>query len=140
METITWTADMRLGLPRVDAAHESLVMELERLVHMADTGFSTAFQNLVERIERDFQEEEAMMEEMDYPGLCGHREQHARVLGALHHVAARVMDGDIAVGREALALLPQWFVMHLSTMDTALALACELCDSERSALPVPPAQ
>jgi len=36
------------------------------------------------------------------------------------------MDGDIALGREAVELLPQWFLFHLSTMDTALAFALDL--------------
>lgn len=140
MNTVSWTPDMCLGLPSVDAAHESFLQELERLAETDDDDFGAAFLRLVAHIERDFHEEEAMMEQIDYPGLCGHREQHARVLGALHHVAARVMAGDSALGREALALLPQWFAVHLSTMDTALALAWELCEAEQGAMPAPPVQ
>lgn len=126
MNTVAWSPDMRLGLPRIDAAHESFLRELVEMEDVEDGRFCNAFLNLVARIENDFHEEELQMEEIDYAGLACHREQHARVLGALHHVAARVMAGETAVGREAIDLLPQWFVLHLSTMDTALALALEL--------------
>lgn len=70
------------------------------------------------------------MEEIDYPELRAHREQHARVLSALHHVAPHVMNGDLALGREAAELLPQWFLFHLASMDTALAFALDLDGAE----------
>ena len=140
MNKVRWSPDMRLGLPCVDVAHEAVLQELERLAGTCDRDFAVEFFRLVDRIERDFHEEEAMMEEIDYPGLCAHREQHARLLGALHHVAARVMAGELDIGREAVALLPQWLVMHLGTMDTALALAWEICEAERLTTAAPPAR
>lgn len=66
------------------------------------------------------------MERIDFAGLRAHREQHARVLGGLHRADPYVRRGDVALGREAVALLPQWFLLHQSTMDMALALALDL--------------
>lgn len=133
MSTLTWSSDMRFGLPRIDGAHESVLRELTTLAETGDDDFCAAFCRLVERLEHDFLEEEALMEEIDYPGLHTHREQHARVLGALHQVSGHVMQGDIETGRKAVELLPQWFLLHISTLDTALALAVELCECERVA-------
>ncbi|HVL76583.1 MAG TPA: hemerythrin domain-containing protein [Noviherbaspirillum sp.] len=132
MSTVNWSPDMRLGIPRLDRAHEAFMRELERLREIPDAHFGPAFHSMVVRMEGDFQEEEALMEDIDFPGLHVHREQHARVLGALHHVAARVMGGDYASGREATDLLEQWFLMHLSTMDTVLALTLEVIEAERA--------
>lgn len=140
MNMAIWSSDMRLGLPRIDAAHEVFLRELARLTESGDEAFADLFLKLVAHLEHDFREEEAMMEEIDYPGLHCHREQHARVLGALHHVAARVMQGEVSAGRKAAELLPQWFVLHLSTMDTAFALALELIQGEREAVQEPPVQ
>ncbi|HYD61233.1 MAG TPA: hemerythrin domain-containing protein [Noviherbaspirillum sp.] len=126
MQTIKWSQDMSLGVSGMDDAHREFLDELTGLLTTPDHMFAPAFMRLVERIEKDFHEEEELMEEIDYPGLQGHREQHARVLGALHHVAPHVMDGDLSLGREAAELLPQWFLFHLSTMDTALAFALDL--------------
>jgi len=126
MQTIEWSQDMSLGVPEIDQAHKAFLDELAALLTVCDEKFGPDFLMLVARMERDFREEEELMEELDYPGIPGHREQHARILGALHHIASRVMDNDLTLGREAVALLPQWFVFHLSTMDTALAFALDV--------------
>jgi hemerythrin len=70
------------------------------------------------------------MEEIGFPALRSHREQHARVLSALHHARPRVMEGDISVGRETLDLLPPWLVNHITTLDNALAIALQMKTSE----------
>lgn len=126
MQNFHWKKDMALGVPDMDNAHKAFLSELETLLNLPDEHFPQAFVNMVSKVECDFREEEQLMEEIDYPGLQGHREQHARVLGALHHVAPHVMGGDIALGREAAELLPQWFLFHLTTMDTALAFALDV--------------
>ncbi|HZW20016.1 hemerythrin domain-containing protein [Noviherbaspirillum sp.] len=125
MQAIKWTQDMSLGVTGMDAAHEEFLEDLSELLTTPDSRFAQGFMRLIEKVEKDFREEEELMEEIDYPGLHGHREQHARVLAALHHVAPHVMSGDVALGREAAELLPQWFLYHLSTMDTALAFALD---------------
>jgi hemerythrin len=135
MNTINWSADMCLGLPQMDAAHESFLQEIAALEQMEDPArFCSGFLALIEHVETDFREEEQQMEEIDYPGLACHREQHARVLATLHRVAPCVMGGDMALGREALRLLPQWFMVHLSTMDTVLALTLKMIRSEQPEL------
>lgn len=126
MQTIHWDENMTLGVPEMDTAHEAFLAELGELLNLPDDQFAAAFLAMIGKVECDFREEEILMEDIDYPGLQGHREQHARVLSALHHVAPHVMDGDIALGREAAELLPQWFLFHLSTMDTALAFALDV--------------
>lgn len=128
MQTTKWSTDMTLGVPELDAAHEAFLSELGDLLNAPDESFAAAFLPIIGMLERDFREEEQLMEEIDYPGLQGHCEQHARVLSALHHVAPHVMAGDIKLGREAAELLPQWFLFHLSTMDTALAFALDAQD------------
>ena len=126
MEAIKWSQDMSLGVKDMDEAHREFLEDLTALLTMPDDKFAEAFLRMVNKVEKDFHDEETLMEEIDYPGIMGHREQHARVLGALHHVAPHVMNGDIRLGREAAELLPQWFLFHLSTMDTALAFALDL--------------
>ena len=130
MQSIKWSQDMSLGVKDMDDAHKEFFEDLTVLLTTPDNDFAPAFMRLIGKVEKDFHEEEELMEEMDYPGLQGHREQHARVLGALHHVAPHVMSGDVGLGREAAELLPQWFLFHLSTMDTALALALDLEGAE----------
>jgi len=130
MESIKWSQDMELGIDELDMVHKALVDDVTALLATPDDKFGPAFQKMVANVEKDFHDEEELMEKIDYPGLPEHREQHARVLSALHHVAPHVMDGNIALGREAAELLPQWFLFHLSTMDTELAFALDSAGSD----------
>ena len=133
MQAISWSPEMSLGVPVMDDAHRALLVELARLADVPDDQFAVGFFAMIAALERDFREEEDLMEQIDFPVLCSHREQHARVLSGLHHVALRVMQNDIASGREAVKLLPQWFLFHLSTMDLALAVALDLSNLPDSA-------
>lgn len=125
MESMVWSPAMELGNPVLDAAHRELFDEMLRLGNAPDSELRAGFPVLADRMERDFREEEALMETIEYPGIKEHREQHARVLSALHHVDVE----DVAAARECLELLPQWFEVHLATMDTALAVGLDLASS-----------
>jgi hemerythrin-like metal-binding protein len=102
-------------------ARRTTSLQMERLAHTADEQFADGFNELVADLEMSFRDEEAAMEALNYPALRSHREQHARALSALHHAQPQVEGGDIALGREALELLPKWLMLHRSTMDLALA-------------------
>lgn len=126
MQNLKWSPEMVLGVPNIDALHQSLVETLAGLNIASDEHFAHQYNILVANLERDFYEEEQQMEEIEFPALHAHREQHARVLSALHHAQGHVMCGDIAAGRDVIALLPEWFTFHLSTMDAALAITIQM--------------
>jgi len=130
MDKLVWSPQMSLGIPVMDMAHKIFVEEMARLASEPDSGFGPGLLALIPMLEQDFREEEASMEEIDFPALQSHREQHARVLGALHRVVPDVLRGDFVAARRAIELLPQWFVFHLATMDAALAVALELAESK----------
>jgi hemerythrin len=125
MEHMEWSPEMALGIESLDQAHQALLAQMLQLAQANDDALDDGFALLVKHLERDFREEEDLMETIAYPAIQSHREQHARVLGALHVVA----PGDHAAAREALGLLPLWFQVHLSTQDAALAMALNLADA-----------
>jgi hemerythrin len=118
-----WSPRMSLGMPSVDACHRELMEELANLEDAPDKVFAERFVRFVAHVERDFREEEELMEKTAYSGLPAHREQHARMLGGMHHVARQVMAGDLAAGRNVVGLMPGWFTLHIETMDGALAVS-----------------
>ena len=122
MERIAWAPQMAVGIPTIDLAHQALIGQIARLLDQPDRQFEQGLAALVEHLETDFREEELLMEEIDYPGIPAHREQHARVLATLHGLAPE----DLAAARRAVSLLPLWFQAHLATMDAALAIALQL--------------
>lgn len=137
MQTVEWSKELAVGVPAMDDSHKALLKQLEETLVAPDERFAAALLHLIAQIESDFREEESVMEAIDYPGVQGHQEQHARVLGALHHIAPRVMEGDLALGREAVELLPRWFQVHMTTMDAALAFAVALNEQENPGSPDP---
>ena len=126
MQNLKWSPEMVLGVPNIDALHQSLIETLAGLSNAPDEHFAHQYNILVAKMERDFYEEEQQMEKIQFPALHVHREQHARVLSAMHHAQGHVMCGDIAAGRDVIALLPEWFTFHLSTMDAALAITIQM--------------
>lgn len=111
------------GVASIDAAHKELRAALARVAALPDAQFDTGFPSFVDAIEYDFRHEEILMEAIDYTGLRSHREEHARVLAALHQCERQVNAGDIGTGREALHLLAQWIVAHEARADYALGAA-----------------
>lgn len=112
---------MDKGVDAMEEVHRDLLAQMNDLLRASDSAVAQGMERLVELMERDFRDEEELMERMSYPGIRAHMEQHARVLAALH----RIEPGDVPAARAALVLLPQWFAMHLATLDSALAEALE---------------
>lgn len=126
MKLLAWLPQMSLGIPVMDDAHKAFVETLAHLQTAPDHEFAVDLFAMIARLERDFREEETLMEQVDYSGLSSHREQHARVLGALHNVVPAVMRNEFDQARKVIDLLAQWFLFHLATMDSALAVALEI--------------
>jgi hemerythrin-like metal-binding protein len=113
---------MSTGVTAIDELNRDFANAMQQVACAAEHAFEEQYRAFVKKAERAFSIEEHWMEEIDCPLLHSHREQHARVLGALHNVHSRVMNGDIALGRDVVGrLLPQWFSFHVATMDVALA-------------------
>lgn len=126
-----WPSEMSTGVAAMDELHHDFFEALAGLSSATDKEFESRYGKFVAKAERTFSTEEQWMEGIDCPTLKSHREQHARVLGALHNVHSRVMGGDLSTGREVVEkLLPLWFVFHLSTMDMALAASLQLAGTE----------
>ena len=124
MQTITWAPELATGFADIDDLHQAMVTAMKELSRTDDPQFESAFRDFVASVENDFRSEETVMEMVSYPDVRSHCEQHARVLSALHHTLSKVMQGDVASGRQTLALLFQWFTVHIETFDRDLALAC----------------
>ena len=123
MFSITPRADTPPGVTALEQLHRLCSDAIATAAVACDTDFSSRFSLLIKQMHHAFATEEKWMETVDHPALQCHREQHARALGALHHVHASVMQGDVGVGRRVVSdLLPKWFAFHAETMDNVLAL------------------
>lgn len=115
----------------MDRLHHEIFSALDALSSSEDDAFCSNFKMFVGAVERAFRQEEAWMEDLDFPAAAAHQEQHARLLGSLHNIHAQVMGGDLKLGRQVVdELLPQWMLFHISAMDAPFAMAMQLASGE----------
>lgn len=129
MEYAESVKDWMTGIWEMDDLHRDMLQTLQQLRCAGDQALVMGYPRLVACMESAFQQEELWMEELEDSALSLHREQHARVLGALHQVHSRLMAGDVEIVRHVVAdLLPQWISLHVATMDITLALSMQVAN------------
>jgi hemerythrin len=98
----------------MDKMHHDFFELLDALASISDQDFPAAFRTLVSVAEQVFRLEEQWLEGVDIQTMQTQQEQYARVLGALHNVHFRVMNGELGLGREVVEeLFPQWLTHHM---------------------------
>ena len=131
MFLITPLVNIAPSVSALDQLHRVCNDAIASAAIACDGDFSERLSSLISQMHHAFATEEKWMEIMGHGALQCHREQHARALGAMHHVHASVMQGNIGVGRHVVTdLLPKWLAFHAETMDNVLALALR-CDERR---------
>jgi len=120
---LTWSQErLGLGVPVMDGYHHEFLSILAALVTMPDGVFVALFKELVRHTREHFAQEELLMQETGYPAAREHIEEHRRVLSDLEAMLARAECGRMAMPREFIKNhMPEWFQLHLVTMDSALA-------------------
>jgi len=126
MPTDHWNEALETGNDAIDRAHHQLLDDIDRARALPDAEFTAACLAVFDAVGRDFRAEEELMERIAYPGEAVHREQHARVLGGIHHAEAALLRGDLFPARRSLELLPQWMQLHFETQDAPLAVALNI--------------
>lgn len=120
--TILWRDSMKIGDLAMDADHKQLITLLNRtedLLQQQDLAPSTAiFEELQVYVESHFPAEEAYMEQVGYPGLEEHRQQHEalayRFYVLLGRFRASVDDAERRRHVTKLAeFLREWFAEHI---------------------------
>ena len=61
------------------------------------------------------------MVDIMFPPIHCHKGEHDNVIALMREVRDRVAAGQLELGRVLARELPEWFRLHASTMDAALA-------------------
>jgi len=110
-----------VGYDPIDNDHDEFIDLLNKLDAADNAGFPALFLQLYEQTEQHFERENQLMKQSCYPGESEHKSEHQRVLGEFKQFKTRVDKGLIAFGRSFVKdRLPQWFGLHVTTMDSAL--------------------
>jgi hemerythrin len=121
MALIEKNAVLIVGYDLIDRDHDEFIALINQLDSPSNADFPVLFQQLHEHTEQHFDRENQLMMQFAYPGAIEHKGEHQRVLGEFRQFKTRVNKGMITFGRSFVReRLPQWFGLHVTTMDTAL--------------------
>ncbi|MDD5273371.1 MAG: hemerythrin domain-containing protein [Methylovulum sp.] len=116
------TSTLIVGYAPIDNDHDGFVNLLNALDSADNAQFPALFRQLYEHTEQHFERENQLMKLSAFPGESEHKGEHQRVLGEFMQFKTRVDKGLLVFGRSFVReRLPQWFGLHLLTMDIALA-------------------
>ncbi|MDO9106517.1 MAG: hemerythrin domain-containing protein [Methylovulum sp.] len=123
MALLEKTETLTVSYGPIDKDHEEFINLLNALDTANNADFPALFQHLYEHTEQHFERENQWMTQSAFPGVIDHKGEHQRVLGEFKQFKSRVDKGLVAFGRSFVRdRLPQWFALHVTTMDTALAM------------------
>lgn len=107
----------------MDNMHLEFAQLVNTLADANGSAFVELFGKLCDHCKAHFDREKALMQESSYPSLAEHDSEHQRILGELKQYQRKVTKGAISFARAYVKdRLPEWFQLHLTSMDSALAL------------------
>ena len=109
-----------VGVPSIDALHVELEERLAALARAGDDPHPE-LAALMEHLRRHFEHEEALMKESAFPMADCHAREHLSVIEVVEEVTRRLDAGDAAPLERLAPAMLEWFGVHASSMDAALA-------------------
>jgi len=107
----------------LDDMHLEFAQLVNALADANGNDFVKLFGQLYDHSQAHFSHEKELMQASVYPSLAEHDSEHQRILGELKQYQRKVNKGAISFARAYVKdRLPEWFQLHLTTMDSALAL------------------
>jgi len=119
---LEWTADLQLGESVMDETHREFVDLLNRLGATGGDALLDDLDAFIAHTVEHFAQEERWMEEIAFPPLHCHHNEHAGVLEVMREVRKRVAGGEAHLGNTLAVAIAEWFPLHAGSMDAVLAL------------------
>ena len=111
-----------LGVHEMDKTHEEFIHLVQQLCNVENSSFNILFQQFLAHTQAHFSHEQELMEQTRFPAIAEHTAEHRRILGELDRFNTKVRHGIFMYARAYVReMLPDWFKLHLATMDSALA-------------------
>jgi len=119
--TLTWGDDLLMGHAPMDEIHEEFVGLIGRLQTAHDAQLPELLQAMEVHLQHHFAEEDQWMLSTAFPPRDCHIDEHAAVLKSVGEVRAQLAQGNVAICRDLIRALAEWFPGHATHLDSALA-------------------
>ena len=122
---VCWDSKFEVGHPRIDFEHRIFLDLIAELSRQAEGGtlpsrLAKALCEIYKYADFHFVSEENLMEDIGYPDLAEHRQQHEMLLAELRDFRAELDDGGRPPAK-IVNFLFQWFALHTSREDKRIA-------------------
>jgi hemerythrin-like metal-binding protein len=119
---LEWDARFNLGIPPMDDEHRLIVETMNQLHALSEAAaprqqVTKVMSQLVQITRGHFEDEEAYMESIGFPGLRTHRHIHASLLVRLVQFETEIRAGG-AASPELFGFLKMWLKAHICGIDT----------------------
>jgi hemerythrin-like metal-binding protein len=126
MAFFEWTDKLAIGVELIDSEHKILIAAIDdfyNAVHKGDDEAATrkAVAHLVYYVKTHFSDEEALMEEHNYPQLAHHRKIHEMLTEKVAHYADKLQKKQKIHSLDMAIFLKGWLENHIAETDNRIA-------------------
>lgn len=121
---IVWTPNLSVGVEHIDQQHKIWFEKANELFEAgkerrAKDYINTMIDFLDDYTKQHFRDEEAYMEEINYPEIEAQRKAHANFVERLAKLKSEYNEtgGNITVIINANKMVVHWLINHITTMD-----------------------
>lgn len=122
MPIMEWTEALAIDRDVMDDTHQAFVALLNRLGDATDGEVLAVVEEFLAHTEEHFAQEQRWMQDLAFPPLHCHVNEHEGVLQIAREVRNRVANGETRFGRVLAQAVAEWFETHAASMDTVLSL------------------
>jgi len=126
---INWDSRRTLGIYSIDQEHKQIALLLNDLYYLLTCGDKimcsrlTGMLNMLLEISREhFLNEENIMEQVHYPGLRMHKQEHYLLLVELKDFIRQFNSGQLYLTTRTLNDLKNWFLAHIHSSDKKFSI------------------
>ena len=120
-ESLHWGDQFLLGYTPIDEVHQEFVDLIGQMQRAEDAALPALLAEFAVHLKQHFEMENEWMVSTEFPPRECHMDEHAAVMESVEDVQALLAQGDVAICRDLVAQLAQWFPQHADQLDSALA-------------------
>lgn len=120
-ESLHWGDQFLLGYAPIDEVHEEFVDLIGQMQRGPDAALPALLAAFAAHLRRHFEMENEWMVTTEFPPRDCHMDEHAAVMASVEEVQVLLAQGEVAICRDLVEQLAQWFPKHADQLDSALA-------------------
>ena len=123
MSFFQWTEDLDIHVPEMNSEHQELIRLMNHIQELNDQkaskeSITSAAHALAAYTERHFENEEAYMKRIGYPGLSDHKKIHGILLDQVkQHIDEFVASTEPEMNEAFFGFLQSWLKVHIKGVD-----------------------